>query len=159
MTALKIHDEKSQSDNIVESKLVKSKGSIKNIANRVYSTGRRKSAIARVWIQPGSGKISVNKKNIDQYFSRESHVKTLLQPFVITKTSGQYDVICTVKGGGISGQMGAILHGLARALAKIAPEFHGILRQTSLLTRDSRAVERKKYGKRKARKRTQFSKR
>ncbi len=164
MTALKIHDEKTKIDEaqpgiVGQSKLVKSKERVKNTANRVYSTGRRKSAVARVWIQQGTGKISINKKSIEQYFTREFHIKTLLQPFIITKTPGQYDITCTVKGGGMSGQMGAILHGIARALDKIFPESHAILRHAGLLTRDSRGVERKKYGRHKARKRTQFSKR
>lgn len=170
MTALKIQDEKIKNDKtkkepvviskpVVQSKLVKSKEPIKNTATKIYSTGRRKSAVARVWIQQGTGKVSINKKNVDQYFSREFHIKTLLQPFVVTKTSGQYDIICTVKGGGLSGQMGAVLHGIARALAKIDPTQHVVLRKAGSLTRDSRSVERKKYGKRKARKSTQFSKR
>ncbi|MCZ6915062.1 MAG: 30S ribosomal protein S9, partial [Rickettsia endosymbiont of Ixodes persulcatus] len=92
-------------------------------------------------------------------FPSETYVKTILQPFVLTKTIDQYDVICTVRGGGISGQKGAILHGISKALDKSAPDFHAILRKGGLLTRDSRVVERKKYGQRKARKKTQFSKR
>lgn len=158
MTTLKIQNTAPRNANIMSDKLVKSKKSLL-ISNKVYSTGRRKNAIARVWIQSGTGQVIVNKKNVEQYFSRETHIKTLLQPFVITKTSGQYDIICTVKGGGISGQMGAVLHGIARALNKIAPEFHAVLHKAGLLTRDSRVVERKKYGKHKARKSTQFSKR
>jgi small subunit ribosomal protein S9 len=96
---------------------------------------------------------------MEQYFTREAHTKSLLRPFVVTNTAGQYDIICTVRGGGISGQLGAVLHGVSRALDKIAPEFHSILRKSGFLTRDSRVVERKKYGKHKARKSTQFSKR
>ncbi len=124
-----------------------------------YGTGRRKNAIARVWVTPGKGQIVVNQKDVDLYFCRDTHKRTLILPFVATKTTGQYDIFCTVKGGGSSGQAGAILHGVARALDKIAPEFHQALRKTGLLTRDSRVVERKKYGKHKARKSTQFSKR
>lgn len=126
---------------------------------KFYATGKRKNAIARVWLKAGKGKMTVNDKNIDQYFTSNTHVKTILQPFILTKTNGQYDVICTVKGGGISGQKGAILHGIAKALDISAPEFHPLLRKGGFLTRDSRVVERKKYGQRKARKKTQFSKR
>ncbi|MCC8398820.1 MAG: 30S ribosomal protein S9 [Rickettsia endosymbiont of Labidopullus appendiculatus] len=158
MTTLKVQSENTKSVTI-QSKLVKQKTSAENSDNKVYGTGRRKNAIARVWLKSGSGKVIVNRKDVEQYFTRESHTKSLLQPFVVTKTSGQYDVICTVKGGGMSGQMGAVLHGIARVLAKIAPEFHSILRKSGFLTRDSRVVERKKYGKHKARKSTQFSKR
>lgn len=131
----------------------------KESVNKVYGTGRRKNAIARVWVMSGSGKIVVNKKDIEEYFPRETHRKSIMLPFAATKTMGQYDIICTVKGGGCSGQAGAILHGTARALDKIAPEFHQTLSKGGLLTRDSRVVERKKYGKHKARKSTQFSKR
>ncbi|WP_341748740.1 30S ribosomal protein S9 [Candidatus Tisiphia endosymbiont of Sialis lutaria] len=158
MTTLKLQSENTKNSPI-QSKLVKQKPSAENSDNKVYGTGRRKNAIARVWLKSGSGKVIVNKKNVEQYFTRESHTKSLLQPFVVTKTSGQYDIICTVKGGGKSGQMGAVLHGVARTLDKIAPEFHSILRKSGFLTRDSRVVERKKYGKHKARKSTQFSKR
>ncbi|MDN3030496.1 MAG: 30S ribosomal protein S9 [Candidatus Tisiphia sp.] len=158
MTTLKLQSENTKNSPI-QSKLVKQKPSAENSDNKVYGTGRRKNAIARVWLKSGSGKVIVNKKNVEQYFTRESHTKSLLQPFVLTKTSGQYDIICTVKGGGKSGQMGAVLHGVARVLDKIAPEFHSILRKSGFLTRDSRVVERKKYGKHKARKSTQFSKR
>ncbi len=127
--------------------------------NKSYGTGRRKNAIARVWVMSGSGKVVVNKKDIIEYFPRETHRKSIMQPFAVTKTTGQYDIICTVKGGGCSGQAGAILHGAARALDKIVPELHQALSKSGLLTRDSRVVERKKYGKHKARKSTQFSKR
>ncbi len=128
-------------------------------SNRVYSTGKRKNAIARVWITPGSGKIIVNTKNVEEYFPRETHVNLILQPFIATKTSGQYDIACSVKGGGCSGQSGAVAHGIARALDKIAPALHQDLSKGKFLTRDPRVVERKKYGKHKARKSTQFSKR
>lgn len=158
MTILKVQSEKTKSDT-VQSKLVKPKTLVGSSDNKVYGTGRRKSAIARVWLKSGSGKVIVNKKNMEQYFTREAHTKSLLRPFVVTNTAGQYDIICTVRGGGISGQLGAVLHGVSRALDKIAPEFHSILRKSGFLTRDSRVVERKKYGKHKARKSTQFSKR
>ena len=124
-----------------------------------YGTGRRKNAIARVWVGIGTGITTVNKKSADLYFSRETHKKIISSPFVATKTAGQYDIKCTVKGGGSSGQAGAILHGVARALAKLSEEFQVTLSRQGFLTRDSRVVERKKYGKHKARKSTQFSKR
>ena len=135
------------------------KSSKSQTLNKSYGTGRRKNAIARVWLIQGNGRIIVNKKAIEQYFTRETHKNSILQAFTATKTLGQYDVICTVKGGGLSGQAGAVLHGAARALDKIVPEFHDSLRKGGFLTRDSREVERKKYGKHKARKSTQFSKR
>lgn len=126
---------------------------------KAYGTGRRKNAIARVWITLGSGIVTVNKKSVEQYFTCNMHTKSITQPFEATKTTGQYDVFCTVKGGGCSGQAGAILHGVARALNALAPELHQTLRSNGFLTRDARVVERKKYGKHKARKSTQFSKR
>jgi len=132
---------------------------INNDPNQAYGTGRRKNAVARVWVRRGTGMIFVNKKSAEQYFPRESHRKYILAPFVSTNTVGQYDIICTVKGGGCSGQSGAILHGVARALDKLVPDFHTTLRQGGFLTRDARVVERKKYGQHKARKSTQFSKR
>jgi small subunit ribosomal protein S9 len=135
------------------------KSSKPKASNTFYGTGRRKNAIARVWLVQGNGKIIVNKQALEQYFTRETHKNSILQPFTATKTLGQYDIICTVKGGGLSGQAGAVLHGAARALDKIAPEFHDSLRKGGFLTRDSREVERKKYGRHKARKSTQFSKR
>ena len=124
-----------------------------------YGTGRRKNASARVWVKVGNGKITVNKKELSQYFPSEVHQSTVNKPFEMTNTLGQYDVICTVKGGGTNGQAGAIRHGIARALDKLVPDFHKILRSNELLTRDPRMVERKKYGRSGARKRYQFSKR
>ncbi len=124
-----------------------------------YGTGRRKNAVARVWVKPGTGQIIVNKKSIDEYFCRDFHRRTIIKPFAATKSLGKYDVYSTITGGGHSGQAGALLHGIARALDKLVPEFHPALRSNGYLTRDSRVVERKKYGKRKARKSTQFSKR
>lgn len=161
MTELKIKTEKVEKQltkELLKPVLKTPKEKIDN-SGKFYATGKRKNAIARVWLKLGKGKIVVNKKTIDQYFPSETYVKTILQPFVLTKTIDQYDVICTVRGGGISGQKGAILHGLSKALDKSAPDFHAILRKGGLLTRDSRVVERKKYGQRKARKKTQFSKR
>lgn len=124
-----------------------------------YGTGRRKNSVARVWVKPGKGTVTVNKRDVSDYFPREAYRKLVLQPFVDTNTSGQYDVVCTIKGGGTTGQAGAIIHGIARALDCISDDFHSVLRKNGFLTRDSRVVERKKYGKRKARKSTQFSKR
>ncbi|WP_392506120.1 30S ribosomal protein S9 [Rickettsia sp. 2024-CO-Wats] len=159
MPELKIKTEKVEKQLTKEPLVLKTpKEKIDNLG-KFYATGKRKNAIARVWLKVGKGKIVVNKKTIVQYFPSETYVKTILQPFVLTKTIDQYDVICTVRGGGISGQKGAILHGISKALDKSAPDFHAILRKSGLLTRDSRVVERKKYGQRKARKKTQFSKR
>lgn len=124
-----------------------------------YGTGRRKNSIARVWVKAGKGEIIVNKKNVHKYFHRETYIKSILQPFFETKTNGHYDVMCTVKGGGTTGQAGAIIHGIARAISCISQDFHVTLHKAGLLTRDARVVERKKYGKHKARKSTQFSKR
>lgn len=124
-----------------------------------YGTGRRKNSVARVWIKPGKGVVTINQKDLSVYFPRECYRKMVLQPFVDTNSSGQYDVICTASGGGTTGQAGAIVHGIARALDCISQDFHSVLRKNGFLTRDSRVVERKKYGKHKARKSTQFSKR
>ncbi|MEA0970751.1 30S ribosomal protein S9 [Candidatus Megaera venefica] len=124
-----------------------------------YGTGRRKNSIARVWVRPGKGRIIVNNKDFSVYFPRETYRTSIMQPFVDTNTTGQFDVMCTTKGGGTTGQAGAIVHGIARALDCISTDFHAILRKGGFLTRDARVVERKKYGKRKARKSTQFSKR
>jgi small subunit ribosomal protein S9 len=126
---------------------------------RSYGTGRRKESAARVWIKRGHGKITVNGKDIVQYFGRPVLRMVINQVFGKTNTVDQFDVDCTVKGGGLSGQAGAILHGVARALDKYNPELHKTLRKEGFLTRDSRAVERKKPGKPKARKSFQFSKR
>jgi small subunit ribosomal protein S9 len=135
----------------------KSKKSIINGGG--YGTGKRKNSIARVWVKPGTGKITINNKELVKYFSRESYITAIMKPFVETNTVGQYDVLCTAKGGGTSGQTGAVVHGIAKALDCISGDFHTILRKNGFLTRDSRVVERKKYGKHKARKSTQFSKR
>lgn len=127
--------------------------------NKVYATGRRKEASARVWIAKGSGKIVVNGKEINKYFTRPVLRMLINQPFAATNTAGQYDVLCTVAGSGLSGQAGAIRHGISRALDKADTSLHIILRSNGFLTRDSRKVERKKYGRAKARRRFQFSKR
>ena len=126
---------------------------------RAYATGRRKDAIARVWLKPGSGKIVVNGREQETYFARPTLRLVINQPFGITDRVGQYDVIATVKGGGLSGQAGAVLHGIAQALTRYEPVLRTTVKRAGFLTRDSRAVERKKYGKAKARKSFQFSKR
>ncbi len=126
---------------------------------RAYATGRRKDAIARVWLKPGSGKIVVNGRDQETYFARPTLRLVINQPFGITERDGQYDVIATVKGGGLSGQAGAVLHGIAQALSRFEPVLRTTVKRAGFLTRDSRVVERKKYGKAKARKSFQFSKR
>jgi small subunit ribosomal protein S9 len=124
-----------------------------------YGTGRRKNAIARVWVKRGKGDYKINSKTLAIYFPREYHAAAILKPFVTTNSLGQFDLFCTVKGGGKTGQAEAIRHGIARALDCLLPEMHATLRKNGLLTRDSRVVERKKYGKKKARRSPQFSKR
>lgn len=126
---------------------------------RAYATGRRKESSARVWIKQGTGKVIVNKKELNAYFKRPVLQMIIQQPFDATDNTDKFDVYCTVKGGGLSGQAGAVKHGISRALDIYDPELHSILRKEGFLTRDSRAVERKKYGKRKARRSFQFSKR
>ncbi len=126
---------------------------------RAYATGRRKDAVARVWLKPGSGKIQVNGRDQEVYFARPTLRLVINQPFGITDRTGQYDIVATVKGGGLSGQAGAVLHGIAQALTRYEPVLRGTVKHAGFLTRDSRAVERKKYGKAKARKSFQFSKR
>mgnify|MGYP001365673388 CR=1 FL=1 len=124
-----------------------------------YATGRRKTSIAKIWLKKGSGKIYVNGKDYQEYFKRANHKMQLLRPFDILNQSTSYDVKCNVKGGGLSGQVGAMVHGISKALVQINPETKSILKKEKLTTRDSRAVERKKYGHRKARRSFQFSKR
>ena len=126
---------------------------------RAYATGRRKDAVARVWLKPGSGKITVNGRDQAVYFARPTQRLVINQPFGITDRNGQYDVICTVKGGGLSGQAGAVLHGIAQALSRYEPALRSTVKAAGFLTRDSRVVERKKYGRAKARRSFQFSKR
>ena len=126
---------------------------------RSYATGRRKDASARVWIKPGKGEIIVNGKKVGVYFARPVLRMLITQPFLISDRYNQFDVYCTVTGGGLSGQAGAVRHGISRALTFYEPELRGILKMAGFLTRDSRTVERKKYGKAKARRSYQFSKR
>jgi small subunit ribosomal protein S9 len=126
---------------------------------RAYATGRRKDAVARVWLKPGSGKILVNGREQEVYFARPTLRLVINQPFGITERVGQYDVVATVKGGGLSGQAGAVLHGIAQALSRYEPALRTTVKRAGFLTRDSRVVERKKYGRAKARRSFQFSKR
>ena len=124
-----------------------------------YATGRRKTSIAKVWLKKGSGKIYVNGKNYEDYFKRPIHKMQLLRPFDIIDQSANYDVRCSVKGGGLTGQVGAMVHGISKALLMFDTELKTTLKKEKLTTRDSRSVERKKYGRRKARRSFQFSKR
>ena len=126
---------------------------------RAYATGKRKNAVARVWIKPGSGRIKINGRDLEVYFARPVLRMILNQPLVVAARENQYDITATVTGGGLSGQAGAIRHGLSRALTYYEPELRGVLKKEGFLTRDSRVVERKKYGKAKARRSFQFSKR
>jgi small subunit ribosomal protein S9 len=126
---------------------------------RAYATGKRKDAVARVWIKPGTGRITVNKKDFTEYFARPVLQMILRQPVVAAARDGQFDVVATVAGGGLSGQAGAVRHGISKALALYEPNLRPVLKKGGFLTRDSRVVERKKYGKAKARKSFQFSKR
>jgi small subunit ribosomal protein S9 len=126
---------------------------------RAYGTGKRKNAIARVWVKPGKGTITVNGRDQEVYFARPVLRMMLEQPFLVTERIGQYDVVCTVTGSGLSGQAGAVRHGIAKALSDFEPELRTALKHAGFLTRDSRVVERKKYGKAKARRSFQFSKR
>ena len=138
-----------QQDNIVKLDFKDSK----------YATGRRKTSIAKVWLKKGSGKIIVNGKNYNNYFTRETHKMKLLRTFEIINQSTGYDVKCNVKGGGLTGQVGALVHGISKALLLFDSNLKSALKKEKLTTRDSRAVERKKYGHRKARRSFQFSKR
>ena len=126
---------------------------------RAYATGRRKDAVARVWLKPGTGKITVNGRDQEVYFARPTLRLVINQPFAISEREGQYDIVATVKGGGLSGQAGAVKHGISQALTKYEPALRSTVKAAGFLTRDSRVVERKKYGKAKARKSFQFSKR
>jgi small subunit ribosomal protein S9 len=126
---------------------------------RAYATGRRKDAVARVWLKPGSGKITVNGRDQTVYFARPTLRLVINQPFGVAGREGQYDVVATVGGGGLSGQAGAVKHGISQALTRYEPALRSVVKQAGFLTRDSRVVERKKYGKAKARRSFQFSKR
>jgi small subunit ribosomal protein S9 len=127
--------------------------------DRFYATGKRKNAIARVWLTSGSGNIIVNNRNMDNYFGRETSRMVIMQPFELTQTTGKFDVKVNVHGGGLSGQAGAIKHGISKALLSVDAGYRSILKSEGFLTRDSRVKERKKYGKRAARASFQFSKR
>ena len=126
---------------------------------RTYATGKRKDAVARVWIKPGTGSFTINGRDGGVYFARPVLRMVLSQPFQITDRVGQYDINCTVSGGGLSGQAGAVRHGLSKALSLREPDLRAVLKKAGMLTRDSRVVERKKYGRAKARRSFQFSKR
>jgi len=130
-----------------------------NFKDSKYATGRRKKSIAKVWLKKGSGKIIVNGKNFEEYFKRVNHKSELIKPFAIINQTSSYDVRCSVKGGGHSGQVGAMIHGISKALLQFDSTLKPALKKEKLTTRDSRAVERKKYGHRKARRSFQFSKR
>ncbi len=126
---------------------------------RSYATGRRKNAVARVWVKRGNGKITVNGRDITTYFARPVLRMIVNQPFAAARVEGEFDIVCTVTGGGLSGQAGAVRHGISRALTYFDPALRAPLKSGGFLTRDPRVVERKKYGKHKARRSTQFSKR
>ena len=126
---------------------------------RAYATGKRKDAVARVWVKRGPGKITINGKDHAAYFARPVLQMILKQPLVTSKREGQYDIVCTVSGGGLSGQAGAVKHGIAQALSKFEPKLRAAVKAAGFLTRDPRVVERKKYGRAKARRSFQFSKR
>ena len=126
---------------------------------RAYATGRRKDAVARVWLKPGSGKITINGRDSEVYFARPTLRLVINQVFGVTEREGQYDIVCTVKGGGLSGQAGAVKHGISQAITKYEPILRAPVKAAGFLTRDSRTVERKKYGRAKARRSFQFSKR
>jgi small subunit ribosomal protein S9 len=126
---------------------------------RAYATGKRKDAVARVWIKPGPGKIVINERTIEVYFARPVLRMLIQQPLVASNRNGQYDVNCTVSGGGLSGQAGAVRHAISKALTQFEPDLRGVLKRGGFLTRDPRVVERKKYGRAKARRSFQFSKR
>lgn len=132
---------------------------VKDAKGRIYATGKRKTSIARVWISAGKGKITVNGKNYEEYFRRPILQMVINQPFGISKREGAYDVFATIVGGGLSGQAGALKHGISKALALAEPELRTVIKQAGFLTRDSRVVERKHYGHKKARRSFQFSKR
>jgi small subunit ribosomal protein S9 len=129
------------------------------MSDRYYATGRRKTSVARVWLEPGDGKFEVNNKRLDEFFGRETLKMIINQPFEVTETTGQFNVYANVRGGGMSGQAGAIKHGIARALLEVNPDSRELLKKAGFLTRDPRVKERKKYGKRGARASFQYSKR
>jgi small subunit ribosomal protein S9 len=126
---------------------------------RAYATGKRKNAVARVWLKPGPGQVTVNDRALELFFARPVLRMLIQQPLIAANRNGQYDVVCTVSGGGLSGQAGAVRHGISKALTHFEPDLRAVLKRGGFLTRDSRVVERKKYGKAKARRSFQFSKR
>ena len=126
---------------------------------RAYATGKRKNAVARVWLKPGGGKILVNTRAVETFFARPVLRMLIQQPLVAANRLGQYDIVCSVSGGGLSGQAGAVRHGISKALTYFEPDLRNVLKRGGFLTRDPRVVERKKYGKKKARRSVQFSKR
>ena len=132
---------------------------VRDNLNRAYATGKRKESIARVWVKPGNGKVTINGKEMAQYFARPVLQMMIGQPFSVANVAGQFDVTCTVKGGGLSGQAGAVKHGISKALSLWDPQMRPALKAAGFLTRDPRVVERKKYGRAKARRSFQFSKR
>ncbi|MDF1586341.1 30S ribosomal protein S9 [Geminicoccaceae bacterium 1502E] len=138
---------------------LESQGPKLDAQGRAYGTGRRKDAVARVWVKPGSGKFVVNGREMPRYFARPTLQMIINQPFAMINQMGQYDVMCTVVGGGLSGQAGAVRHGLSRALVNFNPSLRPVIKHAGFLTRDDRTVERKKYGRAKARRSFQFSKR
>ena len=148
-----------QAETDAESSAESAREPVRDELGRSYATGKRKDATARVWIKPGTGKVEVNGKSYDAYFARPVLQMILRQPFQVTRVDGEFDVKATVKGGGLSGQAGAVKHGISKALQFYDPELRPALKAAGMLTRDSRVVERKKYGRRKARRRFQFSKR
>jgi len=129
------------------------------VTEPIYATGKRKTSIARVWMEPGEGKFSVNERGIKEFFGRETCEMIVLQPFEVTGTQSKFDVTANVRGGGMSGQSSAIRHGISKALLQYNPEYKDALKKAGFLTRDSRVKERKKYGRRGARRRPQYSKR
>ncbi len=144
---------------VVVEEVVAPREPVRDELGRSYATGKRKDAVARVWIKPGSGKVTVNGKPMAEYFARPVLQMILRQPFEVAGVTGEFDVMATVKGGGLSGQAGAVKHGISKALQLFEPSLRAPLKAAGFLTRDSRVVERKKYGKRKARRSFQFSKR
>ncbi|MBK0398976.1 30S ribosomal protein S9 [Limibaculum sp. M0105] len=143
----------------VEAEAAVKREPVRDALNRSYATGKRKDAVARVWVKPGSGKVLVNGKDVSEYFARPVLQMVIGQPFRVANVSGQFDVMATVKGGGLSGQAGAVKHGISKALTLWDPELRPALKAAGFLTRDARVVERKKYGRAKARRSFQFSKR
>tara|TARA_B100000900_G_scaffold355811_1_gene325239 strand:- start:300 stop:737 length:438 start_codon:yes stop_codon:yes gene_type:complete len=145
---------------MVQSQVTEKKSKLKlDFKDSKYATGRRKTSIAKIWLKKGSGKIHINGKDYQEYFKRANHIMQLLRPFEILNQSTSYDVKCNVKGGGLTGQVGAMVHGISKCLVQFDSDLKSTLKKEKLTTRDSRAVERKKYGHRKARRSFQFSKR